>query len=70
MKNLMKTNIYDVEDTILIIGSCLKDMQPEGYKKLELLSNNIYSDKYTSIIAGTYLFDNIKLYLPLFFRNH
>lgn len=42
MKNLMKTNIYDVEDTILIIGSCLKDMQPEGYKKLELLSNNIY----------------------------
>ena len=42
MKEVMKTNIYDVEDTIIIVGSCLRNMQPEGYKKLESISNNIY----------------------------
>lgn len=42
MKNLMKTNIYDVNDVIIVVGSCLKSMQPQGYKKLEELSNNIY----------------------------
>ncbi len=42
MKELMKTNIYDVDDTIIIVGSCLKNMQPTGYKKLEKISKNIY----------------------------
>ena len=42
MKELMKTNIYDVDDTIIIVGSCLKNVQPTGYKKLEEISNNIY----------------------------
>ena len=42
MKDVMKTNIYDVDDTIIIVGSCLKDMQPKGYKKLEKISKNIY----------------------------
>ena len=42
MKEVMKTDIYDVEDTIIIVGSCLRNMQPEGYKKLESISNNIY----------------------------
>lgn len=42
MKNLMRSNIYDVEETIIIVGSCLKNMQPEGYKKIEKLSENIY----------------------------
>ena len=42
MKEVMKTNIYDVEETIVIVGSCLKNMQPEGYEKLKLISNNIY----------------------------
>ena len=42
MKELMKTNIYDVDDTIIIVGSCLKHVQKEGYKKLEEISNNIY----------------------------
>ena len=41
MKELMKTNIYDVDETIIIVGSCLKSMQPEGYKKLEKISKNI-----------------------------
>jgi len=42
MKELMKTNIYDVDDTIIIVGSCLKHMQPIGYEKLKEISNNIY----------------------------
>ena len=42
MKELMKTNIYDVADTIIIAGSCLKYMQPEGFEKLRKFSNNIY----------------------------
>ena len=42
MKEVMKTNIYDVEDTIIIVGSCLKNMQPKGYDKLSSISKNIY----------------------------
>ena len=38
----MSTNIYNVEETIIIVGSCLKNMQPQGYEKLEKLSKNIY----------------------------
>lgn len=42
MKELMKSNIYDVDDTIIIVGSCLKNIEPNGLKTLEKLSNNIY----------------------------
>lgn len=42
MKELMKSNIYDVKETIIIVGSCLKNMQPEGFEKLKYISNNIY----------------------------
>lgn len=42
MKDVMKTNIYDVEDIVIIVGNCLKNMQPEGYEKLKSISNNIY----------------------------
>ena len=42
MKDLMKTNIYDVNDTIIIIGSCVQYMQPRGYEKLRGISYNIY----------------------------
>jgi hypothetical protein len=41
-KDLMKTNCYDVEDTLIIVGSCLDRMQPEAYKELERISDNIY----------------------------
>ena len=30
MKELMKTNVYDVGESVLIVGSCLPDMEPEG----------------------------------------
>ena len=42
MKEVMKSNIDDVEDTIIIVGSCLKNMQPMGYEKLKEISDNIY----------------------------
>ena len=38
MKDIMKTNIYDVEDTIIIVGSCLKYREPEGFEKLKEFS--------------------------------
>ena len=42
MKELMKSNIYDIESCIVIVGSCLKNMQPVGYNKLKTICNNIY----------------------------
>lgn len=42
MKELMKSNIYDVYETIIVAGSCLKNMEPEGFLKLSKMSSNIY----------------------------
>ena len=42
VKDLLKTNIYDVEDTIIIIGSCLPNMDKIAYEKLIKISNNVY----------------------------
>ena len=42
MKDLLKTNCFDIQETMIIIGSCLHNMQPEAYKELEKISNNIY----------------------------
>jgi len=42
MKELMKTNIYDVDETIIVVGSCLKNIQPKGYEELQKISNNVY----------------------------
>lgn len=41
MKDLMKTNIYDVNEISIIVGSCIKNIEPEGFKKLEEISDNI-----------------------------
>lgn len=38
----MKTNCYDVNDTMIIVESCLERMQPKAYKELEKISSNIY----------------------------
>lgn len=43
MTEVMTTNIYDVDETIIIVGTCLKYMQPKGYEKLEKISKNIYN---------------------------
>ena len=42
MKDLLKTNCFDVEETMVIVGSCLERMQPEAYKELRKISTNIY----------------------------
>ena len=42
VKDLLKTNIYDVEDTIIIVGSCLPNMDKIAYEKLIKISNNVY----------------------------
>lgn len=40
MKELLKTNCFDTEETMIIVGSCLKSMAPNAFKKLEGMSNN------------------------------
>ena len=42
MKDLLKTNCFDIQETMIIVGSCLNRMQPEAYKLLEQISSNIY----------------------------
>ena len=41
-KSLLKTNCFDIDEKIIIIGSCLENMFPNIYEKLEQESNNIY----------------------------
>ncbi len=36
-KDLMKTNIYDCDREIVIVGSCLNAMQPKAFEKLKSL---------------------------------
>ena len=42
MKDLMRTNCYDISDNIIIVGSCLPKMQPNAYNKLKDISDDIY----------------------------
>lgn len=42
MKELLKTNCFDIQETMIIMGSCLPSMAPGAYKELEKMSNNIY----------------------------
>jgi len=42
MKDLMKTNCYDVNETMIIVGSCLERSEPKAYDELKKISNNIY----------------------------
>ena len=42
MKDLMKSNIYDCAEQIIIVGSCLKAMQPIAYHKLETMNLPIF----------------------------
>ena len=41
-KELLKSNVYEAEKTLVIVGSCLENMQPEAYKQLESMSDNIF----------------------------
>lgn len=57
MKDLMKTNCYDVLDDMIIVGSCLSAMQPMAFKELENQSNNIYEVLFR---RGTFKYGNNK----------
>lgn len=41
IRDLMKTNCYDVGKIMVIVGSCLERMQKEAYKDLEKMSGDI-----------------------------
>lgn len=42
MKDLMKSNIYESGQKFIVIGSCLKSMQPKAFEKLEALNLPIF----------------------------
>ena len=42
VKKLMTINCYDGAETMIIVGTCLKDVQKKAYSKLEEISSNIY----------------------------
>lgn len=42
MKDLMKSNIYDCDEQIIVAGSCLKAMQPKAFEQLENLGLPIF----------------------------
>ncbi len=41
-RKLMTINCYEGQETMIIVGTCLSKMQPNAYKKLENISENIY----------------------------
>lgn len=43
MNDLMQTNIYAPEGVVLIAGSCLAQMQPEGFAQLAAQADCVYS---------------------------
>ena len=42
MKDLLKSNIYDCSDEIIIVGSCLKAMQPKAFEEIENMNLPIF----------------------------
>ncbi|MBQ3145716.1 MAG: hypothetical protein IJB90_04015 [Clostridia bacterium] len=42
MKDLLKSNIYDVCETIVVMGACVPYMQTKGYEEIKQISENIY----------------------------
>ena len=42
MKELLRTNCFDTNETMIIVGTCLKDMFPKAYEELKKISSNLY----------------------------
>ncbi len=42
MKDLMKSNIYDSNKEIVVVGSCLKNMQPKAFDEIEKMGLPIF----------------------------
>lgn len=43
MKSLLTSNIYEPRGVVLISGSCLRDMQPEGFAALAAQADMVYT---------------------------
>ena len=43
MKAIMNSNIYEPEGVVLIVGSCLPQMQPKGYEQLAAKADAVYT---------------------------
>lgn len=44
MKNvLMETNVYSVKGKVLLVGSCLAEVEPEAYAELEKEYDQVYT---------------------------
>ncbi len=41
-KKFMSINCFEPKDTIVLVGSCLKTMQPKAFSQLEKISPNIF----------------------------
>lgn len=55
MKSLMSTNIYDVSETIIIVGSCLEKMQPKAFDRLLKISNSNGNNVYEVCLEETHI---------------
>ncbi len=42
MKDLLKTNCYDVPEILVIVGSCLPNRQPKAYEILQKMAIEVY----------------------------
>jgi hypothetical protein len=43
MRELIDHNIYEPENTLIVCGSCLENMDKEAFEKIKNISDNIYS---------------------------
>lgn len=43
MRPLLTTNIYEPEGTVLIAGTCLSRMEPEGYAQAAAMADMVYT---------------------------
>lgn len=43
LRRILSSNIYDVHETIMIVGSCVKHVEPVGFEKLKQISEHIYA---------------------------
>ena len=56
MKDLLKTNCFDVPEVMIVVGSCLKAMQPKAYEELEKISSDNVENKQEKNIDVNYIF--------------
>ena len=43
MRTLINSNIYAPKGKVAIVGTCLEQMQPEAFRQVEAMSDQIYS---------------------------